>query len=445
MGCSVCDYDGDGRPDIFVSGYGRTILYHNEGNGTFRDVTAGSGLEARGPDDWTTSAGWADIDCDGLPDLYVCRYVRVRPTDKQFCAFDGLDGTAIMMACYPSVYPGERGSLYHNDGHGRFHDITRQSGLADTHGNGLGCMFCDFNNDGLPDLYIANDVRPGDLYLNQGHCRFRNIADEAGVAFDANGGLQAGMGVDWGDYDNDGRFDLLVAAFSYQPKCLFHNQGHNLFVNDTGESGLSAPSYSSLTFAADFVDVDNDGLLDIVLVNGHVQSMAERVDTTTTYSEPTLLFHNTGGGHFEDSTRDAGPDFMRKIVGRGMAVGDYDGDGRLDLLVVDAEGSPLLLHNDGPVNHFLNLRCLGRSGKSDAIGARVSVTTGKRTQICEVRAGGSYLSCDAPDVHFGLGNATKVDRLSIRWPDGQVALLSSVASNHSYIIDEAGKHLKQVR
>ena len=204
MGCSVCDYDGDGRPDIFVSGYGRTILYRNEGDGTFLDVTRGSGLEALGPEDWTTSVSWADLDGDGLPELYVCRYVRVGAADRQLCPYDGMDGSPVMMACAPVEYSSERGSLYHNDGHGKFHDISRQSGMADAHGNGLGCMFCDFNNDGLPDLYIANDQLPADLFVNLGHGRFRNIAVESGTAYDSNGHGIAGMGVDWGDYDNDG-------------------------------------------------------------------------------------------------------------------------------------------------------------------------------------------------------------------------------------------------
>lgn len=445
MGCSVCDYDGDGRPDIFVTGHGRTILYHNEGNGTFQDVTSGSGLEARGADDWTTSAAWADIDGDGLPDLYVCRYVRFTPADKQLCAYDGLNGESVMMACVPTIYSTEKGSLYHNDGHGKFHDITRQAGMADTHGNGLGCMFCDFNNDGLPDLYIANDQRLADLYLNLGHGHFRNISVESGVSVDSNGQMIAGMGVDWGDYDNDGRFDLLIGAFSNQPKCLFHNEGNHLFVNSSGTSGLATPSLTSLTFGANFVDVDNDGLLDIVLANGHVQSMAERVDTTTSYYESTQLFHNVGAGQFQEVSQQAGPDFTRKIVGRGMAVGDYDGDGRQDLLIVNAEGSPLLLHNDGPRNHYLSLRCLGANGKSDALGARITVITGKRTQIREVRAAGSYLSSNAPDVHFGLGDASKVDKLTIRWPGGIVRSFSSVAADHAYVIAETDNRLRQIR
>ena len=445
MGCSVCDYDGDGRPDIYVSGHGRTILYHNEGNGTFRDVTAGSGLEARGQDDWTTSAAWADLDGDGLPELYVCRYVRFNKSTKQLCSLKGLDGHDVPMACGPMVYSGEVGSLYHNDGNGKFHDITEKSGLSNAQGKGLGCMFCDFNNDGLPDLCVANDGRPFDLFRNAGHGRFKNIAVESGTAYDSNGELMAGMGLDWGDYDNDGSFDLLVASFARAPKALFHNEGHDLFVNNSGASGLAAPTLNMLTFGANFVDVDNDGLLDIVLVNGHVQSMAERVDALTSYYEPTFLMHNAGGGLFVNRTQEAGPDFLKKIVGRGIAVGDYDGDGRLDLLIVNAEGTPLLMHNDGPRNHYVSVSCFGRNRKSYAIGTRITAETANRKQIREVRACGSYLSCDAPDVHFGVGDAAKVDRLTIRWPDGQTAAFPAVASDRAYAISEADKQLRPLR
>ncbi|HLV79169.1 MAG TPA: VCBS repeat-containing protein, partial [Chthonomonadaceae bacterium] len=337
MGCSVCDYDGDGRPDIFVTGYGRTILYHNEGNGTFKDVTKGSGLEARGPYDWTTGAAWADLDGDGRPDLYVCRYVLFTPSTRPFCHFKALDGSDLVMTCGPAEYKPEIGSLYRNEGQGRFRDITREAGLADAHGKGLGCRFCDFNGDGRPDLFIANDQVAQDLYLNLGGGRFRNIAAEAGVAFGSDGGPLAGMGVDWGDYDNDGKFDLLVASFSGLPKALFHNESGTLFVDESATAGIRAPSLTSLTFGADFVDVENEGLLDIVLFNGHVQALIEKADATTAYYQSALLFHNQGDGRFRDISAAAGPDFTQKIVGRGVAVGDYDNDGREDLLVVNAE------------------------------------------------------------------------------------------------------------
>ena len=239
QGCAVADYDGDGRPDIFVTGYGRTILYHNEGNGTFRDVTAGSGLEARSSDDWFTSAAWAGLEGTGRLDLYVCRYVHFNRNTLQLCHYSGLDGSDLEMACGPLNYKPEKGSLYRNLGHGRFRDITRQSGLDTAHGNAFGCMFCDFNNDGKPDLYVANDQVQGDLFVNQGHGRFKNESVEMGVAYNANGVAQAGMGIDWGDYDGDGRFDLLVADFAAQPKSLFHNEG-DMFSQASYTSGVGS-------------------------------------------------------------------------------------------------------------------------------------------------------------------------------------------------------------
>ena len=445
MGCSVCDYDADGKPDLFVSGYGRSILYHNEGNGTFRDVTAGSGLEARGPDDWTTSAAWADLDGDGKPDLYVCRYVIFNASTQQFCSTRGLDGSTVLQACGPGSYASEHGSLYHNEGNGKFRDITQEAGLADTHGNGLGCMFCDFDNSGKPGLFIANDDKPQDLFINLGHGRFKNVGIESGTAYASDGKTTAGMGIDWGDYDNDGKFDLLVANFSGHPKCLFHNQGKHIFADNTASSGIYGSSFKVLTFGSNFVDLDNDGLLDITLFNGHVWPLVERTDATTTYYESGLLFHNDGRGRFTDISAQAGPDFTQKIVGRGVAVGDYDGDGRLDLLVVNAEGAPLLLHNEGPRRHFLSLRCFGPNGKSDALGARVTLKAGKLSQIREVRAAGSYLSTDAPDLHFGLGDSQQADEIHIRWPDGKRSAFPAVAADHWYTVRETDTALHLLR
>ena len=333
LGCAVADYDNDGRPDIFVSGYGRTILYHNEGNGTFRDVTKGSGLEARGPSDWTTSAAWADVDGDGRLDLYVCRYVEFNPAVEQLCSFQTLDGSTIKMACGPNAYKPQRGSLYHNEGGGHFKDITAPAGLENTHGDGLGCVFCDFNNDGRPDLFIANDRVLSDLYLNIGGGRFRNVGVEMGTAYNADGQAMAGMGLSAGDYDNDGRFDLLVATFQNEPKSLFHNDPPNptgnrnptptspksrfhidddlVFSQQSYPSGLGAATLPYVTFGATFIDTENSGVLDIVLVNGHVLSEVDKVDSSTSYPQPTLLFRNRGGGKFGDASAEAGPDFAR--------------------------------------------------------------------------------------------------------------------------------------
>ncbi|HLK57452.1 MAG TPA: CRTAC1 family protein [Chthonomonadaceae bacterium] len=433
LGCAVADYDGDGHPDIFLSGYGCTALYHNEGNGIFRDVTSGSGLEARGPYDWTTSAAWADVDGDGRLDLYVCRYVRFTPESRQFCGYKGLDSAGLKMACGPASYPPLQGSLYHNEGGGHFKDITRVAGMGDAHGNALGCLFCDFNGDGKPDLYIANDTRPADLYLNLGKGRFRNIAVETGTAFGADGQAMSGMGLDWGDYDNDGRFDLLVANYAGQPKSLYHNEGNQLFTNATYQSGIGAASLRPLTFGAVFLDYDNDGLLDIAFTNGHVQSRVEQVERENSYRQSAQLFRNVGGGRFTDLSAETGPDFTRKIVGRGIAVGDYDGDGRLDLLVVDDEGAPLLLHNESRTpSHWLSLRCLRAPGGPDAVGATIEVLAGGKKRIGEVRAGGSYLSTNAPEIHFGLGNAIQADEIRVRWPDGRTGVFPAVAADHCY-------------
>jgi hypothetical protein len=443
IGCAVGDFDGDGRPDIFVSGFGRTILYRNQGDGTFRDVTAGSGLEARGQDDWTTSAAWADLEGTGRLDLYVCRYVRLGGHAPPLCNYPNLNGATVRMACGPLNYPPEKGSLYRNLGGGRFRDVTAERGLDGAHGNALGCMFCDYNGDGKPDLYVANDELQGDLFENIGHAKFRNVAVAAGVAYNANAGVPAGMGVDWGDYDGDGRFDLLVADFAAQPKSLFHNEGA-AFSQASYPSGVGPATVRSLAFGAAFVDADNDGRPDIVLTNGHVLSQVELTDRGQTYAQPTQILRNVGR-RFEDVSASAGTDFGRRIVGRGLAIGDYDGDGREDLLIVDDEGAPLLLHNDrAPVNHWITLRCTRRPGGPNAVGARVTLAAGGRRQVAEVRSAGSYLSTNAPEVHFGLGAAAKIDSLDVRWPDGRRTHVAAVAPDRAYEISPGDRGVRTV-
>jgi hypothetical protein len=445
MGCSVCDYDGDGRPDLLITGYGRTILYHNQGDGTFKDVTAGSGLEARGPYDWTTSAAWADVDGDGKPALYVCRYVLFTPATKQTCTFKALDGSDVVMTCGPQAYAPEVGSLYKNAGGGRFIDITKASGLGDAHGKALGCMFCDFLNNGRPGLFIANDQTQQDLYVNTGRGKFRNVALQSGVAFGSDGSAIAGMGLDWGDDENRGRFDLLVSNFSGKPKSLFRSDDRGSFSDAAALAGIVGPTLTNLTFGAHFIDLYNKGLQDIVLTNGHVQALIGKADNTTSYLQPTQLFRNLGQGRFEEIGSAAGPDIAKPIAGRGMAVGDFDGDGRQDLLIVDAEGMPRLLHNDAPPHHYLNIRCLTRPGGPDALGARATVASGKISQLQECRSSGSYLSSDAPGVHFGLGDENHAARVTIRWPQGTMTQYSNVAADHSYVATPGDDRLTQIR
>lgn len=433
LGCAVADFDGDTFPDLYLSGYGSARLYRNDGGRGFKDVTAGSGLAARGPYDWTTSAAWADADGDGDLDLYVGRYVRFDPQTPPLCPYVTLDGKQIRMACDPGRYTPQRGSLYRNDGGGKFTDITAQAGLGDAHGNALGCLFGDMDEDGKPDLYVANDLQPADLYQNLGKGRFRNIGPESGTAYSANGTTMAGMGIDWGDYDNDARFDLLVASFSDQPKSLFRNEGRRFFSDQSYASGLGPASYRPLAFGASFVDVENDGWLDVVFTNGHVFSQVEQVIAGATYPQSTLLLKNTAG-KFTDATASAGPDFARKIVGRGIARGDFDEDGRLDLLAVDDEGAPLLLRNEArEAGHWLALRVLDAKGR-EAVGARVTLTLEGKSRIDEVRAGGSYLSANAFALHFGLGERPTVDSLRVRWPDGTVRTFARLAVDRAYTV-----------
>jgi hypothetical protein len=441
LGCAVADYDNDGLPDILLTGYGCMALYHNEGKGVFRDVTSGSGLEAPSPYSWATSAAWADVDGDGKLDLYVGRYLEFTPSSRQLCPYQLFDGSTLMMTCGPGNYPVQKGSLYHNEGGGKFRDITASAGLANANAAGyaLGALFCDFNGDGLPDLYVANDSVPCDLYLNLGRGRFRNIAGESGTAYSANGARQAGMGVDWGDYDNDGKFDLLVANFEGEPKSLYHNEGGTTFESRSYPSGLGPPTLRNLAFGALFVDVENRGLLDIVFTNGHVFSEIEKVDPEKSYPQKMQLLRNGGDGRFQESAAEAGPDFARRIVGRGMAVGDYDNDGRLDLLVVDDEGAPLLLHNESKAAaHWLSLLCRLAPNGPLAVGAKVTVSAGGRQQIAEVRSGGSYLSTNAPAVHVGLGAANLAETVTIRWPGGKTRVFSHVTADRAYRITPEG-------
>ena len=379
MGCAAGDWDGDGRVDLFVAGYRGCRMYHNRGDGRFEDVTAAAGVNPFG---WASGAAFADVDRDGRLDLYVGRYARFDEHSVRFCTVEG-----VKTACGPEMYDPQRGLFYHSEG-GRFQEATARFGLTDAHGKTWGVCFGDFDNDGWPDLYLANDEVPCDLYQNR-RGRFRNIGLESGTAFSRDGIRQGGMGADWGDYDNDGRLDLFVTTFFEQPKSLYHNEGGGRFAEVGDVTGIASVTVPYVAFGTRFFDYDNDGWLDLFIANGHVRDNPERIDPAVHFAQPMQLFHNEPGPDgksrtFREIAAAAGPAFQRPIVGRTAAFGDYDNDGAVDILVVDAAGAPLLLHNEvGRRRHWLTVRVLGTNGRSDAVGARVSITAGGRHQIAE--------------------------------------------------------------
>jgi enediyne biosynthesis protein E4 len=435
MGCATGDYDNDGRVDLALTGYRCAALFHNEG-GRFWDASAGIPL-AR--DAWNTSAVFFDADGDGWLDLYVGAYVRFARSTPQFCNYAGIPA-----ACPPTFYDPERGHLYHNQRNGRFTDITRQAGLLAAHGKTLGVAAADFDGDGRTDLYLANDGMPGDLFHNLGG-RFVNIGSESGTAFNFASREQAGMGVDWGDYDNDGRLDLVVTTFQYEPTSLYHNEGKGVFTERAFPAGIGDVTLNRLGFGTKFFDADNDGDLDLIQANGHVQDNAGRIFPGVTYAQSTLLFENLGDGRFRDISAAAGEALTRPIVGRGLAVGDFDNDGKVDVLIANLEGAPLLLRNETRnANHDLTVRLIGRplaslrSCPRDGTGARLTLRVGGRLQVREAGTGGSYLSAGDPRVHFGLGAATAADSLIVRWPSGIIQRLRNVPAGRELVLRESG-------
>ncbi len=440
MGCATGDYDNDGRTDLVLTGYHCLRLFHNEG-GRFVDRTAESGLVA---DRWYTSAGFADVNNDGKLDLYVGAYVDFGPDKPQYCPA-GIDptGKQVMAPCGPEPYAAMRGRLYLNEGKGHFRDVTRQAGLESATGKTLGVAFGDYDGDGKADLYLANDRVAGDLFHNEtlrgGLPRFRSVGVTSGTAFSQEGNVQGGMGVAWGDANNDGRQDLAVGTYQNEAKCLYLNEGNGLFREASTLSGL-APARPYVAFGTGFFDADNDGWLDLFLANGHVLGPVERIDPRLSYPQPLQVFHNRGGGSYEDVSAGAGAIFGQRLVGRAVAFGDYDNDGRCDVLVVDVQGRPYLLHNESQTgNHWLRVRLEGSASNRDGIGARVTVRAGARDRMREATTGGSYLAAHDPRLLFGLGAATSVDSVSVRWPSGKSTRISAQPADREIVVREESR------
>jgi hypothetical protein len=410
MGVAVGDYDGDGFPDLYVTQYGRSILYHNNGDGTFTDVTEKARVTAPG---WGSSAVWFDYDNDGKLDLFVCRFVAFDKSKNKFC---GNEKTGERYYCIPRVYEPAPSWLFHNNGDGTFKDVSEESGIAKSLGKAWGVVATDINNDGWMDLFVANDTVENFLFLNKKNGKFVDIGLESGVAFSQEGRPRSGMGVDSADFDQDGWQDLFVTNVDQEMYSIYRNNHDLTFDDMTGPMGIGRITRLMSGWGLKFFDYDNDGNIDLFVVNGHPDDKIEQHSSHVMYKEPLLLFRNTG--HlFENVSASAGPAFAQPLAGRGLAIGDFDNDGAVDALVTANGGVPLLLKNVAAAgNHWLGVRLIGKKANPDAIGARITWQAGDLKRSRLKTGGGSYLSSHDPREVLGIGNRVKIDRLEIRWP-----------------------------
>jgi hypothetical protein len=436
MGVTVTDYDNDGWPDILVTGFGRNFLFHNQGNGRFQERAGSAGVARLGV--WSSGAAFGDIDADGLLDLYIAGYVSV-DAGKLPAKGSGVNcvykGAGVF--CGPrGMNPGE-GALFRNAGDGRFTDITKASGIAEAAPNfySLQPLIADFDGDGQQDIFVANDSTPSYLYRNKGHLQFEEIGITAGVAVNMDGRAQASMGADLGDFNGDGLPDLMVTTFSEDTNTLFRNLFKGAYEDATWPSKIGPPSWLFLGWGIKFLDYDNDGLVDVMVTNGHVYPEAEQFGCGSTFRQRLLLHHNRGDGVFDEVGAS-----QRAVAtpgtGRGLAVGDINDDGRLDVLVNNQDAPPQLLLNQNAAGHWLKISLHGTRSNRDAVGAVVTVKTSVRSRASVRLAGDSYLSSSEPGLHFGLGSATRAEDITIQWPSGRVQRLSDVAADRILTVEE---------
>jgi hypothetical protein len=428
MGVAVADYDGDGHRDLYLTALGPDRLFRNRGDGTFEDVTARAGIDAP---EWNTSAAWLDYDRDGDLDLFVCGYCRWTPATNRDCP----DSRGNMHLCSPKLYPGVPPRLYRNDG-GRFRDVAAQAGVRDPAGKSLAVLVWDENDDGWPDLLVANDLEPNLLYRNQKDGTFQEVAVEVGLAYSQTGKARAGMGLDSADLDGDGRESVLVGNFAaeglglYRPDPTLPAGVGAQFIDVANRSGLVPASLPFLTFGVLFCDFDLDGDPEILTANGHIDPNVEKKGPGATFHQRLQLFRGLGGGRFAEITEEGGEVLRRPGLYRGLAVGDWDGDGDPDVLVSANDGAPLLLQNEGkPRHHWMQVRLQGRGANRDGLGARIRVTAGGRTQTGWIRSGGSYASSHDARAFFGLGSAPVADKIEVRWPTGDTQSLADLPAN----------------
>ena len=427
MGVAVGDYNNDGFPDIFISCVGQSRLFHNTGKGTFVDATRSSGLFGR--QGLSTSALWFDYDRDGYLDLFVCNYVRWSPEHDVFCSLDGTHKSY----CTPEAYRGDTCWLFHNRGNGTFEDVTATSGVFDSSSKSLGVAMLDYDQDGWPDLLVANDTQPNKLYRNLHNGKFKDVAVEAGLAFSTEGKARAGMGVDVGDFDNSGQPGIAITNFDNEMIGLYHSVKAGVYDDVATAAGIGAASKSTLGFGCIFLDVDLDGALDLAVANGHIDETVRNIRGNAGYAQPPQLFLNQGNGRFREVAAEVGGEFEKPRVGRGLAYADFDRDGGLDILLTTNNGPAALFRNEQLAgNRSVRFELQGTQSNRDAIGASVQIFAGDLHQSRLVRGGSSYLSQSELPLTFGLAKRDRIDRVVIQWPSGRTEEYKNLKTTKAY-------------
>lgn len=437
MGVTVGDYDNDTFPDLYILGWDHNILYRNKGDGTFADITSTAGVANAGH--WGSSAAFFDYDNDGYLDLWIASYVEWTPSTNLYCA----QRAGQRSYCHPDNYVGEFPTLFRNNGDGTFTDVSQRVGIMGERGKGLGVVASDFNNDGWIDIFQANDGMRNFHFRNNGDGTFRDETRNSGVGYSADGVAEAGMGCDAADYNNDGWMDIFVTHLDHELDRLYQNNGDETFDDVTHHSKIAAHVRLYSGFGTRFFDYDNDGMLDLFIANGHILDNIHLVHDNVSYAEANLLFRNLGSGRFENVTSRLGPDIAQPGVSRGAAVGDFDNDGDLDLLISNNGQAPQLLRNEGGnTNHWLAIQLVGTTSNRDGIGARITLRAGNHKHVEYAAGGRSYQAAHDPRIHFGLGPHTTVDSLEIRWPSGAVQELKKIPADQFIKIKEGEGRIK---
>ena len=430
-GCAVGDYNNDGQLDLYVTNYSTNRLYRNNGDGTFTDVAEIAGVtEPR----WSTSCAFADYDRDGNLDLYVVNYIVFDIDENPWC---GLKEKGIRAYCEPDNFPAQSDTLFRNNGDGTFTDVTESAGIYRTTGKGLGVVCGDYNNDGAPDIYVANDSTENFFYHNNGDGTFEEVGFMVGVALSEDGAAENGMGTAFGDWNNDGWLDLTVTNYAQQTNTLYHNDADGFFTDATATTKTAQLTYPYLGWATAFIDYDNDGYQDLFVANGHLHENLAELGQQGTYGQRNLLFRNNYNGTFTEVSETLGPGMKLEDVSRGATFADYDSDGDIDIVVTNSNTAPRLLRNDGGnQKNYLQIRLIATQGTTDAIGARVKITTGELTQTREVRSGDGYLSQRDLTLHFGVADYVQIDSIEIQWQSGAKQLIKSVPANQVLSLKE---------